>query len=175
MADFRCAVRPLDRHRQRSLLRHPSRTRHPPKTSYGKVKSNYFSFGYFLDEFCPTKCSTSARSPTTGHPTLLRPVDPKIDHIIFIVGESESAAHVGAFGYERNTTPFFSEIKGARRLHCPPHPFRSLHDGCCSSDAFQRHSTTQRHGADHARNNEPIQARQGSRISNLLVHSSSSK
>lgn len=37
---------------------------------------------------------------------------PKVEHIIFIVGESESAKHVSAFDYERKTTPFFEQMKG---------------------------------------------------------------
>ena len=83
-----------------------------PKTSYGKVKSNYFSFGYFLGRVLPYKVFNLSKITDYRSLAPTRLSDPKIDHIIFIVGESESAAHVGAFGYERNTTPFFSEIKG---------------------------------------------------------------
>lgn len=63
-----------------------------PKTSYGKVKSNYFSFGYFLGRVLPYKVFNLSKITDYRSLAPTRLSDPKIDHIIFIVGESESAA-----------------------------------------------------------------------------------
>lgn len=83
-----------------------------PKTSYGKVKSNYFSFGYFLGRTLPYKVFHLSKITDYRTSEPKRLTDPKVEHIIFIVGESESAAHIKSFGYDRNTTPFFETVRG---------------------------------------------------------------
>lgn len=81
-----------------------------PKDSYGKLKSNYFSFGYFVGRVLPYKIFDLSSVKEYRHPMPKIISEPKVKHIIFIVGESETATHVSAFGYKRKTTPFFEEL-----------------------------------------------------------------
>lgn len=87
-----------------------------PKVSYGNIKSNYFSLGYFLGRILPYKVLNlnSIQDYTAEPPTRIQ--NPIVDHIIIVMGESETATHAGALGYHRNTTPFFSRMKGQKNV-----------------------------------------------------------
>ena len=84
-----------------------------PKATYGNLKSNYFSLGYCLGRVVPYKLFdlSIVKDYETPVPQVIS--RPQVEHIVLVVGESESAMHVSAFGYGRHTTPFFEEVKSS--------------------------------------------------------------
>ncbi|AWX14892.1 protein DcaA [Mergibacter septicus] len=82
-----------------------------PKTNYGRIKANYYSFGYFLGRILPYQLFSLSSVPEYTHKTPEKNHSPKIKNIILIMGEAETATHVSAFGYSRKTTPFFEQMQ----------------------------------------------------------------
>lgn len=81
-----------------------------PRYNYGQLKSAYFSLGYSLGKIIPYDVFELSDVPLYEHKTPQK-LTPKIKNIILIVGESESAAHLDIFGYERETSPFIRSLK----------------------------------------------------------------
>lgn len=82
-----------------------------PKTTYGRIKANYFSFGYFIGRILPYQLFSLSSVPEYTHNTPEKSKQAQIKNIILIMGESETATHISTFGYPRKTTPFFDEMK----------------------------------------------------------------
>lgn len=81
-----------------------------PDTGYSRLKSHYYSFGYFIGKLIPDKLIGLERIPYYKAPPPVRSGAPKIRNIIIIMGESDSATHHSYFGYTRNTSPFFHQL-----------------------------------------------------------------
>lgn len=81
-----------------------------PKPAYSRIKSNYFSLGYFLGRILPYQAFNLSSIAEYSAPAPERVSDGMIRNVVFIMGESESAAHVGLFGYPRDTSPFMAEF-----------------------------------------------------------------
>ena len=81
-----------------------------PKSSYGRIKANYFSFGYFVGHVIPYQLFSLSNIPDYSHPKPEKIAEPVINNIIFLLGESASSMHVSHFGYPRKTTPFLDEF-----------------------------------------------------------------
>ncbi|NBI42081.1 sulfatase-like hydrolase/transferase [[Haemophilus] felis] len=77
---------------------------------YSRVKANYFAFGYFVGRTLPYDLFNLSSVPIyyKDKPKLIS--QPKIQNIVWIMGESLSARHVSALGYTRQTTPFLEKV-----------------------------------------------------------------
>lgn len=82
-----------------------------PNTAYSRLKSNYFSFGYFVGRILPYELFSLSDIPLYHKDKPNKVGNPKIKNIILIMGESETASHLSVFGYKRNTSPFLEELK----------------------------------------------------------------
>ncbi|MCX2961948.1 phosphoethanolamine transferase [Rodentibacter caecimuris] len=83
-----------------------------PNTVYSRLKSNYFSFGYFVGKILPYEIFSLSDISLyyRDKPNKTNKL-PKIKNIILIMGESATSSHFSAFGYERNTSPFLKKLK----------------------------------------------------------------
>lgn len=82
-----------------------------PNTVYSRLKSNYFSFGYFVGRILPYEIFSLSDIPIYHKDKPNKITKPQIKNIILIMGESASASHFSAFGYDRKTSPFLSDFK----------------------------------------------------------------
>lgn len=83
-----------------------------PKPTYSRVKANYFSFGYFAGRILPYQIFHLSKVPVYSHPAPAKTASADSpQNIILVMGESESAAHLKMFGYERDTSPFVDSLK----------------------------------------------------------------
>lgn len=83
-----------------------------PKPTYSRIKANYFSFGYFAGRILPYQIFHLSKVPVYSHPAPAKTASADSpQNIILIMGESESAAHLKMFGYERDTSPFIGSLK----------------------------------------------------------------
>lgn len=81
-----------------------------PDNGYSRLKSHYYSFGYFIGRVLPSEIlDLHQAAPYRAEAPVVQGAPP-IRNIILIMGESESANHVSYFGYQRETTPFFKEL-----------------------------------------------------------------
>lgn len=83
-----------------------------PKNSYGQLKSAYFSLGYALGKIIPYELFQLSDIPSYKYDTPKK-AKSQIKNIILIIGESESAAHLDVFGYERETSPFVKSLQNS--------------------------------------------------------------
>lgn len=83
-----------------------------PNTVYSRLKSNYFSVGYFVGRILPYELFSLSDVPLyhQNKPNKTQAL-PKVRNIILIMGESATASHFSAFGYERETSPFLARFK----------------------------------------------------------------
>ncbi|OOF44937.1 hypothetical protein BKK51_07875 [Rodentibacter trehalosifermentans] len=83
-----------------------------PNTVYSRLKSNYFSVGYFVGRILPYEIFSLSDIPLyhKNKPNKTSEL-PKVKNIILIMGESATASHFSVFGYERNTSPFLKDFK----------------------------------------------------------------
>ena len=84
-----------------------------PKPTYSRVKANYFSFGYFVGRVLPYQLFDLSKIPVFKQPAPSKTGQGSIQNIVLIMGESESAAHLKLFGYERETSPFLTQLSQA--------------------------------------------------------------
>ena len=83
-----------------------------PKPTYSRIKANYFSFGYFAGRILPYQIFHLSKVPVYSHPAPAKTASADSpQNIILVMGESESAAHLKMFGYERDTSPFIGSLK----------------------------------------------------------------
>ncbi|OOF60067.1 phosphoethanolamine transferase [Rodentibacter myodis] len=82
-----------------------------PNTVYSRLKSNYFSFGYFVGRILPYDIFSLSDIPLYQKNKPNKIEKPRLKNIILIMGESASAGHFSVFGYERNTSPFLLSLK----------------------------------------------------------------
>ncbi|UOP04649.1 phosphoethanolamine transferase [Conchiformibius kuhniae] len=82
-----------------------------PDTGYSRLKSHYYAFGYFVGRVLPQQHLGLNGVPAYQADAPPKTGEPQIRNIILIIGESESAKHVSAFGYGRDTTPFFKTLQ----------------------------------------------------------------
>ena len=78
---------------------------------YSRIKSNYYSFGYFIGKVLPYEIFklSDVKLYTHKKPKLVE--KPKVKNIILIMGESASAHNFSTFGYKRDTSPFLTSIQ----------------------------------------------------------------
>lgn len=81
-----------------------------PKSTYSRLKANYFSLGYFAGRILPYQLFDLSSLPEYHHDAPPRVSNSKVRNIVLIMGESESAAHIGVFGYHRDTSPFMRHL-----------------------------------------------------------------
>lgn len=83
-----------------------------PNTVYSRLKSNYFSMGYFVGKILPYEIFSLSDVPLyyKSKPNKTHSL-PSIKNIILIMGESAAASHFSVLGYERNTSPFLNKFK----------------------------------------------------------------
>lgn len=85
-----------------------------PNTTYSRLKSNYFSFGYFVGRLLPYEILSLSDTAIYLKSKPEKTNKPKIKNIILIMGESASASHFSVFGYDRNTSPFLNLLKNEK-------------------------------------------------------------
>ncbi|MCF7530111.1 phosphoethanolamine transferase [Neisseria lisongii] len=81
-----------------------------PKPEYGRIKANYFSFGYFLGRTLPYQIFNLSSIPVYNQPAPEKISEGRVKNIILVMGESESAVHLKLFGYHRETSPFLTNF-----------------------------------------------------------------
>ena len=82
-----------------------------PNTTYSRLKSNYFSLGYFIGRILPYEIFSLSDIPLYHKDKPQKSGSPKIKNIILIMGESAAASHFSAFDYKRQTSPFLVSFK----------------------------------------------------------------
>ena len=78
---------------------------------HSQLKANIYSLMHFVVKVVPTAIFSIENVPLQTEKTFA-PIDniAPIDHIFFILGESQNSSHMSVFGYKNNpTTPFLSK------------------------------------------------------------------
>ena len=76
-----------------------------PKAKYARIEAAYLSLGGVFGKVLPTYLFGRSRIPAYLHPAPQKTGAPQIRNIVFLVGESESARHLG---HPKDTTPRLS-------------------------------------------------------------------
>ena len=99
-----------------------------PNPRHYAIKNTLYAVAWYLGKELPRRF-TGTHQTTRYEPYRLKGIPSALPaNIVLVMGESLNPDHMGLFGYERNTTPYFSALKDDPNLY-----YRKIYSGGVST------------------------------------------